>query len=370
VLGPVSDCRLLVRYFESATVDWTDAEKAAASGVGTFANCVSWDRSFASRVNALEACPSAVPEAARYHPETNPGGVRCTSFEQNVNVLGRDPATGFARRPLDNVGLQYGLEALRVGAITMEQFLDLNDRVGGYDAIGNVRRARTEADPLALERTYRSGLVTNGGGGLASTPIIDHRAYTDPTGDIHTRSWSFSLRERLQRANRSAANQVILVYPAGTPAAAAYQGFILDAMDRWLTAIAADPGTGSMRAKVLRNRPADLSDGCWQPDGTRISEPATWRGPGVCNSLYPSHATTRIAAGGPLSEDVLKCRLRPVDPSDYPGTPTPAQAARLEEIFPRGVCDFGAPGVGQQPQAGLWLDFGRGPLEARRERRR
>ena len=36
---------------------------------------------------------------------------------------GRNPKTGFARRPLDNVGVQYGLVAFNAGAITAEQFL-------------------------------------------------------------------------------------------------------------------------------------------------------------------------------------------------------------------------------------------------------
>lgn len=41
-----------------------------------------------------------------------------------VNVYGRDPATGFARRPFDNVGVQYGLAAFNAGAIPFEQFAD------------------------------------------------------------------------------------------------------------------------------------------------------------------------------------------------------------------------------------------------------
>ena len=29
-----------------------------------------------------------------------------------MNIWGRDPKTGFARRPMDNIGIQYGLTAL------------------------------------------------------------------------------------------------------------------------------------------------------------------------------------------------------------------------------------------------------------------
>ena len=39
---------------------------------------------------------------------------------------------GFARPPWDNVGVQYGLQALRDGHITPAEFLDLNARVGTW----------------------------------------------------------------------------------------------------------------------------------------------------------------------------------------------------------------------------------------------
>jgi hypothetical protein len=57
---------------------------------------------------------------------------------QLVNVYGKDPATGFARRPFDNVGVQYGLDAFNAGIITFAQFSDLNSRIGGFDIDGNI----------------------------------------------------------------------------------------------------------------------------------------------------------------------------------------------------------------------------------------
>ena len=68
----------------------------------------------------------AVPADQVYDPKTNPTGARCTYQDNMVNVFGRDPKTGFARRPFDNVGIQYGLKALNDGKITFEQFIDLN----------------------------------------------------------------------------------------------------------------------------------------------------------------------------------------------------------------------------------------------------
>lgn len=57
----------------------------------------------------------AIPQAHLYHPVTNPGGIKCTTAEQLVTQVGRDPQTGFARGYDDNVGVRYGLEALRAG---------------------------------------------------------------------------------------------------------------------------------------------------------------------------------------------------------------------------------------------------------------
>ena len=211
-LGTVPDCRLLALYFASPTgiaAGWTAEQRTAASGYGTFNSCNLWHLAFASRTNALEACPGAIPVGARYHPATNPNGIRCTSFEQIATQLGRNPANGFAWRPLDNIGIQYGLTALHSGAISAEQFVSLNEHVGGFDVIGNVIAERVEADPIGVQRAYETGRINTGGLGLASTPIIDARPYTDFAppfgGDIHTRFHSFVVRERLRDANGTAA---------------------------------------------------------------------------------------------------------------------------------------------------------------------
>jgi hypothetical protein len=77
-----------------------------------------------------------------------------------------------------------------------------------------------------------------------------------------------------------------------------------------------------------------------------------------CERLYPSASFPREVAGAGVAADVVKCRLKPVDPSDYRVTFTAAQRARLRAIFPSGVCHWSRPGVGQQPPDGAWLSFG------------
>ncbi len=58
-------------------------------------------------------------------------GVEWTHWADLINIYGVD-AAGFARVPWDNVGVQYGLLALRAGTITPAEFMALNARVGGW----------------------------------------------------------------------------------------------------------------------------------------------------------------------------------------------------------------------------------------------
>src|SRR5699024_5104489 len=87
----------------------------------------------AGRLDPDGTFPSVVPEEVRFDAETNPGGVRSTVWDHTINAYGQDPETGYALRPFDNVGVQYGLQAVQDGTLSMAEFLDLNDGVGGTD---------------------------------------------------------------------------------------------------------------------------------------------------------------------------------------------------------------------------------------------
>ena len=218
--------------------------------------------------------------------------MRCTVFDHTVNVYGRDPATGFARRPLDNVGIQYGLKLVNNGTITPEQFVDLNEKVGGFDNDANLVPQRTVADLEAARAAYRTGRLTNGGGGLAEIPIIDYRGYIDdsPNADIHVRYHSFSMRERLEKANGHSKNQVMVVENgrAGTTGlfgdTSPVLSHALTQMDQWLTSLTANGSTDPIIARIRRARPADLVDACFTNNGTvKIAE---------CRSTRPRRAAT------------------------------------------------------------------------------
>lgn len=360
--GPVSDCRLLNHFFDSGAIAFTPAQRVAVEGFINEDVCRSWELTFANRSTATGSCDGAIPDSVRWDPVSNPDGVKCSAAEQVVNQLGRDPATGFVRNLYDNVGVQYGLRALLAGQIGAEQFVTLNERVGGLDVAGNLSPQRSVADPIGLTRAYRTDLVNSGGQGLATTPVIDQRLYLDPfpIADIHTTEWSFVMRARMQRESTDA-NQVIIEHSVSDPGSAA--AFELDAMDRWLTAIESDRAAGGRAAKVARDRPADVTDGCFLPGTTTLHEETLTypdppgSGSGDCATTFRVFANTRLAAGEPLTRDWLKCQLRPLDLSAYPVTFTPAQQARLQATFPQGVCDFTKPGVGQRPPAGPWLEY-------------
>ena len=360
----ITDARLLDHYFEHRGAGRFSAqEQRAVAGFLVLATMPNVAIN-AGRVTVGEFCPEVLPEALAYHPTDNPTGARCDMYEHYVNVYGRDPATGFARRTLDNVGVQYGLQALEDGAITIGQFLDLNEGIGGYDGDGRFRPARTEADPEALRIAYETGRLTNGGGGLATTPIIDYRAYSDDreNGDVHTRYHSFSMRERLRNANGRTDNHVMLVEDARHGLYSSASPVLRDAlrqMDRWLDNLAADTSADPPADRVARAKPAELTDACWSRDEEplKIVEPQV-RGSGQCEALYPSSPSPREVAGAPLASDIAKCQLKPVDPADYAVRFSPDELRRLRGIFPDGVCDWTRPGVGQTGLKGTWLTFG------------
>jgi hypothetical protein len=355
-LGEPVDCRLLNRYFNGPGSALTPAQRQAINGYRNILSCLAWDLAFADVIVADIGCDPAVPATLVYNAVTNPTGARCTTWDSNVNIWGRDPATGFARRTLDNVGVQYGLKALQEGAITADQFLDLNERIGGYDNDGHPRPERAVADPAALAIAYRTGRVNSGAGGLPRVPILDVRPYSDfPQIDIHTYIHSYIVRERLRQATGTAANQVM--WRAAGGGVAPMTAEARELMADWLDALAADHSRRALPRKVIAAKPAQAVDACWTAAGERINDPAEIDATGPCTQLYPPASTPRMRAGQPLSSLAIKCRLRPVDPSDY-GPLTPEQQARLHAAFPDGVCDYGRPGVGQQPVSGTWLSFG------------
>lgn len=374
------DCHLLDRHFDSSPLWAVTAQRAAVEGYAAETVCRSlWDNptgiaqyaktwldpdngpgclggALGGGSTSLDPNPAWV-----YDAQTNPTGTRCTLQDYGVAIWGRRPpdawgqveqriGRGFANRPFDNVGVQYGLRALESGEILPEQFVDLNEKVGGLDIDWNWQPHRSQADPAALEIGYRSGRVTYPRA-AARVPIIDLRPSSNL--EIHTDFHSYAMRQRLIQANGHADNQIIWTGPISDIAETTVSGKAFLLIDKWLAGIEADASTEPLEVKVLRNKPAEAVDACWIA-GKKVTDMS------LCRAAFPYFGDPRIAAGGPLADNILKCRLKPLDRGDYTVDFTNAQWERLQKAFSTGVCDHREPGIGQQPSV-PWMSFADGP---------
>ena len=362
IMQAVPECRLFDRVFGANPGAWTTAKQVAAQGFNA-GTCLAWDLSFATPMvvasNVLQGVTlggapfgCGLQDASKaYDPVTNPTGARCSILDTQVNLLGRDPATGFARRPFDNVGVQYGLGGLKRGELTVDEFLELNEGFGGFDRDGNPQGARMVGDPEALRLTYEGGLLNSFE--MPPIPIVTYRANADEVGDIHDPLQDLIVRARLQKANNRSDNQIILW---SSPASGVdLDAIALDIITRWLDAVVADSAPAGFD-KLARLRPADAADSCWSPTGQKIVAPISTDAASACVQVYPLASNPHIEAGQGLANDVLKCQLKPIDYADYGAAGfTAPQKTRLEALFPQGVCDYGKPGVGQARLRGTYL---------------
>jgi len=357
----VADCVMTETYFPAAAVPFTPLQKAAVDGHGApQSSCAAWVALFAAGGIPFNGCfsNSGIPTTSTpeppttgrdYLPVVNPDGCRATIQDLQVNIWGRRGDT-FAKRMFDNVGVQYGLEALNLplgdpGKITFAQFLDMNARIGGVNEDFVRTTDRLRADDGAPEIAYRSSML-NDGEGLARTAIIDFAASANV--EIHTPYHAYALEARM--AKIGAADQHVIWHngPGGTA---------WDTMDAWLAGVEADGGIdpfeGMDPALVQANRPAIAHDSCWNG--------ATQQPLSACSDLVFGDA--RLKAGMPNSHDNLKCQLKPIDLADYAGAVPPlteVDVTLLETVFPEGVCDYTLEGMDKAPSV-PWLSYMDGP---------
>jgi hypothetical protein len=348
------DYHLTLAYLDDpsrwgAGVTWTAQQMADVQGHITIGNARVSDGAQFHVVVPTDPC-GGVTDEERYHPDTNPGGVRCTIQDAAVNVFGprrpevwseqeKQVGRGFAGVPTDNVGVQYGLGALRSGKITREQFVDLNAKIGGLDVNAEVIPNRMVADRPALANAYRSGMI-NETNNLDQTAIIDCRGPDE--GLFHDAYRAFALRARLDREHGHHRNQVIWEGPVPLTADPQCGRNSFLAMDGWLAAVEQDTTRRSAAEKVARNKPADITDRCYDGQGVKVSDE-------LCPSVVRVYGTPRTVAGEAITTDTNKCRMKPLNRADYGGVRfTDGQWAALQRIFPTGVCDYSRPGVDQQ----------------------
>jgi len=316
-----------------------------------------------------------------YPPETMLG-VQWTHFGDAINVYGTAD-DGYARNYWDNVGVQYGLDAVATGAITPGEFLQLNAVIGGWKnepdmvqegspfyppgvidfgnwdpwsarnqvfSIDGTPAPRTEGDILAMNAAYESGLVFMGD---MDIPTIDWRHYLESVLDMHNSHQSFASRQRIRDRRGNSDNQVIWFTDIDGGPQFDQTPEAFEVMDEWMRNIQANPSLG-----IAGNKPPRAVDRCFDANGEQIAAgDEVWNGilddepAGACTARFKVYSTSRVVAGGPLRGSQFKCALQPVSEALAKGLygvwePSPAELFMLEQIFPQGVCDFSQPDVG------------------------
>lgn len=386
----VGDCELLERYMDAEVATNPNSKWATWS-----------NRTWLQGLNASDTTPNPsnggepgssecingwrglTPLTFNPHYGTAPGispeqqaAVEWTHYDDARQIYGEDE-NGYARRTWTNIGVQYGLTALHDGLISPEEFLDLNARIGGWKQAhemvqegqpylpqgegfdihaarnmtlspndrGETPAPRTDANAEAVAAAYESGLVFVGD---LEIPLIDWRHYLEDELDMHNSHQSFAARQRLLNHDGDATNQVIWFTDVVEDAPRFDQTpMAFEVIDEWMNNIAANPTAG-----VVANKPARAVDSCFDKDGNLMaSGQDVWNGildegpKGTCSAVFDIYSTSRIVAGGPITGDVFKCALQPVEDAIAKGTygtweVSENQKARLEEIFPTGVCDY------------------------------
>jgi hypothetical protein len=343
------DYVMLLQYFETPSrwspgTVWTPAQISAVIDHPNVGNPVTFTSVIPNSGDPSRSCPS-VPSSQVYNPQSNPGGVKCTLQDYMVNVFGKRP-DGFANRPFDNVGIQYGLDGLRTGLLSAAQFVDLNTHLGGLNYNGKLQPARSAADNIGLQRAYTSGAVDSANN-LNQVAIIDLRG-PDP-GAFHDVYRTYAMRDRLLQDFGTADNQVLWRGLAPIIGDATFSDQAVLAADQWVARFTADRRAIPLAEKIREDKPGTVADRC--TDGSGNDVPAE-----VCDEAVSAYGTPRFAAGEPHTDDVLKCQLQPMRRADYPATFTDPEWAALQKAFPTGVCNYGAPGVDQHGTT-PWLTY-------------
>ncbi len=285
-------------------------------------------------------------------------------WEDMVQIYGRDD-TGFARSTYDNDGVQYGLRALREGVLSVDDFVDINKKVGGWVSQQRMQAEqiwaplgrklalwlslwsrqnifqtvqgiapRSIGDDLAIEAAYRYGQIFIG---KVDIPVLDVRHYLEDELDMHHASASFSSRLRISDAMGHSDNHVVWVsHHDDQPIHRAFK-----AMDQWL----------AHRKKGLTDRPDNIADSCFDQNGAVVHQgDRVWDGPwnqqpnGQCMNEFPIFSNSRIQAGAQWRGALFKCHHMSVDSAIAQGVYVSHNMAPyvgvLQQIFPSGVCDY------------------------------
>ncbi len=396
---PVMDCELLEYYFDVVDADnekwqtwsqraWLEGFNASDAVTNRFAGLHAlqmlvngrWPKWPKGQTECTQSWRNLTPQIANPHytyfaslfADEIVARTPWTYWDNLKRVFGTD-THGFARRTYDNVGVQYGLQALKQKRIGLAEFINLNAHIGGWKPAAAMRperywifpaarssladmsiwshhnmyaregadvaARRSEGDVEAIAAAYRSGQVFLG---RFAIPVIDLRHYLEPELDMHHSMQSFSARIRMLRGQGHADNQ--LIWFSRKPNIPLDDAFT--ELEAWLENRRSNPTLSVSAAK-----PANATDRCYTKTGDIIaSGDAVWDGVwngkanGKCMDVYPIFSTPRIVAGDDYAGVIFKCHLQSVDAAIATGVYAPIDVAlqrdELQRIFADGVCDY------------------------------
>lgn len=391
----VADCNLLEQYFlEEVTANpaspWaTWSRRSLIEGLATSdteinpltrtpgsSECIKgWGSAAPLVLNPKFTDPRFFTVAAGYGWSLDAfSNVKWTHWNDLANIYGTD-AQGFAPIPWDNVGVQYGLAALKSGDIDAEEFLRINACAGSWKEQAdfvqwdsrndpfdsrnmnrsaacrtdpNAPAARRSGDVGAMRAAYTSGHVFTGK--TLDIPLIDLRPYLEAKLDMHNSRQSFSARARLQAQGGQDWKRQVIWFANAPQDLPALLGEALVVLDKYLDRA---PRNDHQRAAI------GFVDQCLGAGGARIAAgERVWAGvlddrpAGACTQAYPILSSSRMVAGDSFRGDMFKCALKPVAVAMHDGTYgskrfTTAQKRWLAKIFPDGVCDYARPDQGR-----------------------
>ncbi|KLV08230.1 hypothetical protein C9I92_16690 [Photobacterium ganghwense] len=302
------------------------------------------------------------------------GKVNWSYWQDMVNVYGQDEH-GFGQTTWDNVGVQYGLQALLSHQISLDDFIDLNKRIGAWKAPSQMEPERmlslgSSIPPLwlsiwgnqnitkldgalakrqagslvAMNKAYEYGQVFIG---RINLPILDVRHYLEDELNMHHTSASFVSRLRILNDQKTYRNHVIWIADKHyNPTEKAYE-----VMDQWLTNMHKLPENLPYEDRVSIARPNVAQDTCFDQEGNIMAAgngvfDGEWnqKEKGSCTQHYPMYSNSRIKAGAPWEGSIFKCYTIPVDVAAAQGMygdwDVSAKMDELQQIFPDGVCDY------------------------------
>ncbi len=282
------------------------------------------------------------------------------SYWQDLAPVFGEGQKGYANSLWGNRGVQYGLNGLKQNLITIDEFLDLNYRIGSWKPAESMQQEqllyfpfvkipiwltqwsrhnittpdsgpakRASASIHAVQQAYRYGQVFLG---YNDIPTIDIHHYLEEELDMHHISTAFATRLRIENKMGTSDNHKIWIsHKDYTPLKEAFS-----AIDHWL---------------LNNQEPENASDRCFDGSGQVIAfGKQVWNGAwnqrsnGDCTTTYPIYTNSRIQAGGPWSGSIFECNLMPIEDAIKNGVYAPLDMTphiqELRNIFPDGVCDY------------------------------